>query len=242
MLDNKEKFLIEKAKELMKLSRDPVHDLSHVERVVENVRKISPSFNLTDEEQEAVELAAWWHDVARVLTKQPSFVWMACIDDMLSALMLCIHSIRYGYWKKSGGVATKLILSKTFGTGAIFTKLLLINKRKRTLVNILKDADQLDVMHVERLTRVCELSRTSKKYLWGLHCLMFYNTRDSVIQMRTSIAHQYLLEAIERLLKWICEHRDDPAYVSLLGKERIENSIEKFTHLHRKLAPIAETI
>ena len=241
MIDSKRKFLVDKAKQLMELSRDPIHDLSHVERVVKNVQRIAPSFDLTTEELEAVELAAWWHDVARVLTKKPSFVWMACIDDMLSAVMLCLHSIRYGFWNNSGGMATKLILSKTFGTGAVFTKLLL-TKKEKVLVNILKDSDQLDIMNIERLARVCELSKTSKKYMWGLQCLLFYNTRESAAHMRTSIANQFLLEAIENILTWMNEHRNDPGYVNFFGEEWIENVIQKFQNLHRILSPIVNTI
>ncbi len=241
MADKKIVFLIEKAQKLMNLSQDPIHDLSHVRRVVINTKRIGNAYNLTEEEKEAVELAAWWHDVARILTKQPSFVWMACIDDMLSALMLCLHSIRYGFWKQSGGMATKLILSKTMGTGAVFTRLLL-SKRERILVHILRDSDLLDIMNVERLTRVCELSQTSKKYWWGLRCLLLYNTRESTIRMKTSVAHQYLIESIEAILVWMHQHRDDPRYIQFFGEEWIEHTIERFKALHRALSPIRETI
>ncbi len=241
MTDSKYNFIVNKARELMKLSKDPIHDLSHVERVVENVKKIAPSLNLTKEETDAIELAAWWHDVARVLTKQPSFVWMACIDDALSALMLCLHSIRYRFWRQSGGIATKLILSKTFATGAVFTKILL-SKKERIMMHVLRDADQLDVMNVERLARVCELSKTSKKYFWGLQCLIFYNTRESALQMKTSIANAYLAESVERIYEWICEHRNEPSYVNFFGHEWIDNAIQKFAKLRQKLSPVKEIL
>lgn len=241
MIDSKHAFIVNKARELMKLSKDPIHDLSHVERVVANVKKIAPSLNLSQKETEAIELAAWWHDVARILTKQPSFVWMACIDDMLSALMLALHSFRYGFWRQSGGIATKLILSKTFATGAVFTKILL-SKKERLMMHVLKDADQLDVMNVERLARVCELSKTSKKYFWGLQCLMLYNTRDSALRMKTSAANMYLAEGVEAIYHWICEHRDDPSYVNFFGKEWIEEAIEKFSELRAKLSPLKEVV
>jgi hypothetical protein len=239
MIDTKRTFLIRKAEKLMESSRDPIHDLSHVRRVVENAQKIGAIYDLSSEEEEAVILAAWWHDVARILTKQPSFVWMACIDDMVSALMLCLHSIRYGFWRQSGGIATKLILSKTFGTGAVFTKLLL-TKRQQTLMHILRDADHLDIMHVERLERVCEISRTSKKYLWGLRCLFIYSTRQSAVKMHTSIANQYLIESIETILAWMHTHKHDPRYVNFFGKEWIDDAIEKFTLLHRQISPIKQ--
>ncbi len=239
MTDSKHKFMVQKAQELMKLSKDPIHDLSHVTRVVANVQKIAPSLNLSKEETDAIELAAWWHDVARVLTKQPSFVWMACIDDAVSALMLCLHSIRYGFWRHSGGIATKLILSKTFATGAVFTKLLL-SKKERLMMHVLRDADQLDVMNAERLALVCELSKTSKKYFWGLQCLIFYNTRQSSLKMKTPVANTYLAEAVDGIYYWICERRSDPSYINFFGQTWIDNSIKKFTRLRQKLNPIKE--
>lgn len=239
MIDSKHKFMVQKARELMKLSKDPIHDLSHVERVVQNVKKIAPSLHLSKKETEAIELAAWWHDVARVLTKQPSFVWMACIDDMVSALMLCLHSIRYGFWRQSGGIATKLILSKTFATGAVFTKLLL-SKKERLMMHVLRDADQLDVMNAERLALVCELSKTSKKYFWGLQCLIFYNTRQSSLQMKTTIANTYLAEGVDGIYHWICERRSDPSYVNFFGQAWINDAIEKFAKIRQKLCPVKE--
>ncbi|HRH23376.1 MAG TPA: HD domain-containing protein [Candidatus Magasanikbacteria bacterium] len=239
MIDSKHTFMVYKAKELMKLSKDPIHDLSHVKRVVTNVQKIAPSLNLSKEETEAIELAAWWHDVARVLTKQPSFVWMACIDDAVSALMLCLHSIRYGFWRQSGGIATKLILSKTFATGAVFTRLLL-SKKERLMMHVLKDADQLDVMNVERLALVCELSKTSKKYFWGLQCLMLYNTRESALKMKTSVANMYVAEGVESIYVWMCEHRNEPSYVNFFGQVWIDNAIEKFAKLRLKVTAVKE--
>ncbi|MBP9732006.1 MAG: HD domain-containing protein [Candidatus Magasanikbacteria bacterium] len=241
MIDSKHKFMVQKARELMKLSKDPIHDLSHVERVVQNVKKIAPSLNLSKKETEAIELAAWWHDVARVLTKQPSFVWMACIDDAVSALMLCLHSIRYGFWRQSGGIATKLILCKTFATGTVLTKLLL-SKKERLMMHVLRDADQLDIMNAERLALVCELSKTSRKYFWGLQCLMLYNTRESALQMKTSAANIYLAEGVEGIYHWICEHRNDPSYVNFFGQVWIDNSIEKFAKLRQKLTTVKETV
>ncbi len=241
MSDTKIDFLIEKAKKLMSLSRDPIHDLSHVQRVVHNAERISTAYQLTKEECEAVKLAAWWHDVARVLTRKPSFVWMACVDDILSAIMLCLHSIRYGFWKHSGGIATKLILSKTVGTGAVFTKLLL-TKRERILIHILRDSDMLDIIHIDRLTRVCELSQTSKKYWWGFRCLLLYNTRESAMRMKTSIAHHYLIESIEAIIQWMEERQHDPRYARFFEEVWIRESIKKFKLLHRKLAPIQQSI
>lgn len=240
MTDTKRQFLVDKARELMRLSQDPVHDLSHVERVVANVKRIAKPFNLSTSELEALELAAWWHDVARILTRQPSFVWMTCIDDILSALMLFIHTIRYGFWKYSGGVATRMIFSKNLGAGAIFTKLL-IRKKERILLNILKDADMLDILNIERLTRVCELSRTSKKYYWGLKCMTFLNTRSSIAKMRTSIANEYLLETIQNVVKWIEIEQSNTTNKDAFGEKWMKLSSQRFTRLHQKLSQVKQT-
>lgn len=233
----KKQFLITKAQEFMQISKDPIHDLSHVTRVVSNSKRIAQSFpQLTNTDLEALELAAWWHDVSRTLTDKPSFVWMACIDDMVSALMLCVHSIRYGFWKHSGGVATRLILAKSLGTGALFTKLFL-RGREKTLLNILRDADMLDILNTERLEKVCILSQESKKYFWGLKCLTFINIHTSVTtKMRTPIAQQYFAENLETLIQWITVQQNDTVIVTQFGKKWLDSSHQHFMHMHRQLS------
>jgi len=237
MMTYKKQFLITKAQEFMRISKDPVHDLSHVTRVVNNAKRIARSFpQLTSTDKEALELAAWWHDVSRTLTDKPSFVWMACIDDMVSALMLCVHSIRYGFWKHSGGVATRLILAKSLGTGALFTKLFL-RGREKILLNILRDADMLDILNTERLEKVYLLSQESKKYLWGLKCLTFINIHTSVTtKMRTPIAQKYFAENLETLIQWITVQQNNTVIVSQFGKKWMDNSHQHFMHMHRQLS------
>ena len=64
--------LINIAKRKMKHSNDPVHDLDHVTRVVKRVKEFIADMDLSHDEKQAVILAAWWHDVARSITKNPS--------------------------------------------------------------------------------------------------------------------------------------------------------------------------
>ena len=127
-----------KAQEIMCSSSDPIHDIRHVRRVVENVQKLSQELYLSPQEQQAIELAAWWHDAGRTITQKPSFVWMLFLDDIISAFMIWVYTIRYGVFGSVAGISSRLIFCKSLGTGALLTRILL-RKKTRILLNILKN-------------------------------------------------------------------------------------------------------
>lgn len=69
MMETTEKTLLEEVADyvkeffLQKIDDEYVfHDLEHTETVVESVKEISEGFDLTEEDQEILQIAAWFHD------------------------------------------------------------------------------------------------------------------------------------------------------------------------------------
>ena len=150
----------------MAASGDAIHDHIHAARVVKNVIKLGKNFNISERQKEALVLAAWWHDVGRTVSKRPSIIIMPFIDDLISAFMLGMYTVRHGLFGSTSGLAARIICGKSLGTGAILNRIF-IKKTDRILVSILKDADALDVLTPERVNLIMELSATSKIYRFG---------------------------------------------------------------------------
>jgi hypothetical protein len=106
-------------------------------------------------------------------------VWMACVDDLLSSLMLTWEIIRLGAFRSPASMAARLILCKSLGTGAVLTKIF-IRRRNRILVDVIKDADMLDILTTERLVKIIPLVESSR--LYHLSCRScFFNSNNYLI-------------------------------------------------------------
>ncbi len=221
----KTKKLISKAEELMCSSSDPIHDIRHVKRVVQNAQKLSQELNLNPTEHQALELAAWWHDTGRTITQKPSFVWMLFLDDIISAFLLWIYSIRYGVFGNVAGISTRLIFCKSLGTGALLTRILL-KKKKRVLLNVLKDADSLDLLHVERFETMRYLSQTSFKNECAFRLLIWLNFHTSSLTMKTKVAQKYIEEILTELLDWVQQSEIYVWHVLEFGEEWVKKTIK----------------
>jgi len=194
--------LIKQAREIMIGSNDPIHDLAHVKRVVENVENISTDINITGRQRESLVLAAWWHDVSRTITRYPSMLWMVFLDDIISAFLLlrsCLKLWLFGYIPST---AVKIIFCKSIGTGRLLTKILL-RKKDRILLDILKDADMLDVMHIERIKNIMPLSELSKFYLFGYKRLVNYSLKLRHVKFKTKTAIRHFENIIKQLMEYL---------------------------------------
>ncbi|PLX26302.1 hypothetical protein C0581_04815 [Candidatus Parcubacteria bacterium] len=231
MKENNIQKLTLKAQELMHSSSDPIHDIRHVERVVTNVQKLSKELRVHTRERQALELSAWWHDVGRTVTQKPSFVWMLFLDDIISAFALLLYTLRYGIlFNGVVSIAIRIILCKSLGTGALLTRILL-RKKTRTLLNILKDADSLDVLHVERFETMRYLSQTSFKNEWAFRLLIWLNFHTSVLTMKTKVAQKYVEEILEELIDWVQQHEIYLWHVKQFGEEWVEKTIKNLMRL-----------
>lgn len=228
--------IIHAARKRMRHSNDPVHDLGHAERTAQYVEYLTLEMHVDAEKKKSIVIAAWWHDVARTLTDKPSFIWMPFVDDLFSAAMLWWHTMRTGSASRTTAFAVCLIACKSIGTGAFLTKIL-IRKRDRVIVDLLKDADTMDVFTVDRFAKVLILSESSRIYRFGyrIHCRWYCLLRN--IKMKTDAARRYVLELLRHFLEWIKQPFIHAWHVRHFGKSwtkktlhRIERSVRQLTH------------
>lgn len=231
-MNDKVNTLIFIAKNKMKKSHDPVHDLCHILRVVDYVKKFSTEIGLTGEQRQAVILAAWWHDISRTIPKSPSFFWMTMVDDTVSALMLWFFTIRCGLFGRSVGMATRIILCKSIGTGAIFTKLL-FNKKSRILVDIVADADCIDMLSQERAVAIMKLAETSKMYRFGYRLVIWWSIKTAELHVKTEVARKYLKEMLRSFIVWVKEKHIFDWHVQQFGLRWMEKTLEQADELLR---------
>ncbi|MFA7245400.1 MAG: HD domain-containing protein [Candidatus Magasanikbacteria bacterium] len=227
MLFNKSiKSLIIEAQQQMSHSFDPLHDLRHVERVVKNVKKISAPIKLTQIERDALELAAWWHDISRAINNKPSMIWMAMFDDNLSALALLFYTIKYRIKNKVALKTFGLLMCNGMITGKIMTKIF-ANKKTRLLLNLLKDADMMDLMNINRFYEATQLAQMSKKNLRKFRMLIWYNLNSNILEMKTFEARIYIEEIIINFLEWISNKENYLWHEENFGKDWIDKTINK---------------
>ncbi len=194
--------LIRIAKNRMMHSRDAVHALDHVERVVCFAKRIGSEMNLSEQEMQVVVLAAWWHDVSRVMNKKTSLLWMPLLDDLLSAFLLWIEMVRCGLFGGIVGMATRIIFCKSIGTGAVFTRIFL-RKRTRILLNIVKDADTLDTFDPHRTELVFSLVDSSWVYQQGYKVAIWWFLTTRYLDMKTTAAKRVLQELLSDFIVWL---------------------------------------
>lgn len=221
---NPVKQLIAVALERMRNSHDPMHDIEHTKRVVKHVRQIASTMNLNKDQYEALILAAWWHDVSRTLTKNPSFVWMPMIDDTLSALMLWRETIRYGLFGSVAGMATRLIVCKSFGTGAILSRILM-RKKNRVMIHILIDADMLDTLTIERIKHMQPLVESSRLYRTGYRILIRWFIRH--MHARTQAAQATFSVQFQTFIAWAQEESTVEWHRQQFGATWVEKRLIK---------------
>lgn len=228
-------LLIERAKTIMKRTHDPVHDLDHSRRVAQYASTLAHDMKLSPDQHDALVIAAWWHDASRTLTKKPSIVWMACIDDMLSALMLWREVLRYGLFGSPAGMAARLILCKSLGTGALLTKIF-IRRRNRILVDVIKDADMLDILTTERLAKIIPLVESSRMYHLSYRTMLrWLMSRTSYLKMKTAAARKYAIRLLRALIEWVQQEVIFAWHVTEFGEQWSHRMIGRGERLLRKM-------
>ena len=232
------KKLKEKAKTIMANSNDPIHNLNHVERVLDNANKIMKNLNLTEQEKESVRLACLWHDVGRITTNKPSFVWMIFFDDTISAILLWKETLKYKLFDSTGSLASRIIFCKSLGTGKLFTRIFL-KKRTKILLDIVKDADTLDMLHKERLIQIMEALKDNTLSIMVYRLISWYATRLKTFKIKTAEGQKILKQIIEQVLFWLKNPEIIIWYTKKLGQKscnklikKIEKILDHFTLLN----------
>ena len=222
--------LISLARHKMVRVQDPIHGIDHVERVVGHVEQLCAEIGVSKEQKDAVLLAAWWHDVSRNMSRKPSLVWMPLVDDFFSALLLWFFTIRYGLFGSVAGIATRLVFCKGLGTGAFLTRVLL-RKRTRVLLDILKDADGLDLLHIDRVQKLHELVGGSRTYQYGYRVHNWWCLTSKQLHMRTRAARKIMEEIICRFLAWLKKEAIMLWHKKLFGAHWVDKNLQKWYDL-----------
>ena len=219
--------LITKAKQIMAKSLDPIHDLSHVERVVKTTKKIAHDMKITEKEKHILTLAAWWHDTSRTKTRKPSIIIMPFLDDAFSALLLWYYACRYGiFFHPVVRIAIRVIFCKTIGTGQYLRKTML-KKQHRHLVDILQDADTLDILHTERAKQACLLAEQSKTYYFGYKVLVWWHLSTKALELNTDTAKKYLAKILKDFMRWVRQDTILAWHTEQYGKMWVEKQLHK---------------
>ncbi len=218
------------ARSIMSKSNDPIHDLKHIERVRLIASNIGASFQVSNNQLEALSLASLWHDASRTITKNPSVFLMPFFDDVISAIMLIKSSIKFGLSDTTVSLATRIILCKNIGSSALLTKIFL-KKKDRILVHILQDADFIDIIHQERIIGMMNLADDKFIYKLGYkYAIKFYLNTD-FLKIKTHHAKIIAKEELEKFLIWFRNYDIYNWHTNKYGRVWVEDMLKKLNLL-----------
>ena len=134
---------------------------------------------------------------------------MVFFEIFLSALLLGSAAIRHGLFGSVAGLSIRLTVWKSLGTGAILTELV-VRRRHRMLIDLLKDADALDVLRLERLQKLMPLVESYRRYYWAYKTPVPWVVSTNYLHMKTQAARVYAIKLMRAFLAWI---KDSAAYI-----------------------------
>lgn len=233
-MEQKTHLLINTAKQKMAASRDLMHNLGHAKRVVNFTEQICREFSLTEKQRQALVLAAWWHDVGRAAKRKPSYIWINFFDDMISACCLLSRAIRSGLYNRTVGLAVRVIVCKNLATSALLTKILLY-KKDRLLVNIIKDADYLDLLSPERSMTAHKIIENSRRYRLAYRFLNWWFFVGKRLKFKTKTAQQILKKLLEQFISWVKSAEIFNWHVKYFGYEWLVRALRRAEKKNYKL-------
>ena len=226
--------LIDAAENLMLSSQDPIHDIGHARRVVRNAKILSRDLKLNTKQKDILTLTSWWHDVSRTINNRPSFIWMTCFDDFISALMLIREMFRSRIFTKTAIGTVCLLLCKSLAGGSLLTRILL-RKKDRILVDVAHDADNLDVINLERVKTVFKMVDSSKIYSFAYRIMIQWYTRSDQLYMKTSAARKYVEDIIRQFINWLKQKSVIFWHIKTFGERWVKKNLKKLESLLKKI-------
>ncbi len=188
----------------MKHCHDPIHDYNHVKRVVNYSETIAKSQKLTTSGKQTLLLAAWWHDVGRTVTSKSSLFFMSMFDDIISAIMLFYFAFRNKQLNKVTINAVIILLSKSLLL-KWFSHFLLSKQEKKIILQILEDADSLDMLNISRTEQIRKIVNKSPTYASGYKHAINWLLTINKIKMQTIEAKNILIELLQNFIDWILQ-------------------------------------
>ncbi len=150
---------IEKGKEWMKNSKDPIHDYEHAENVEKHSLRVFESLKENGWEidgeidENLISLCAWWHDCYKALFEKKT-----CSNELMEG----VGSAKIVERELKGLVEEKrlkLVVSAVKNHNNIFA-FLLLGKKLPILTRILIEADTIDARNMERKRKRCLCKRS----------------------------------------------------------------------------------
>ncbi len=169
-------FLFNKGKELMAKTKDPVHDLSHVERVLNNaleIKKLLSADKQAELDDKILILAALWHDVSYCFYK------VSLTQYFLEAKRTVTIAKKYfqaaGLENKEADLINDIILHHPLSLFGF------LNKKRSYYHQIIQDADFFDNFNEERIEKAEE---TAPQYFF----------RTMVMKVMKPLFFQFLIK------------------------------------------------
>ncbi|MBD3310981.1 MAG: hypothetical protein GF349_00610 [Candidatus Magasanikbacteria bacterium] len=226
--------LINIAEEKMIACKDPIHDIGHAKRVVAHANVLSKDLNFNSFDHQVLILSSWWHDASRSISGKSSLVWMTCFDDILSAFMMLWTSIKYNIFSKVVLKSFLMLVCKNIGTGTLFTKIF-IRKKDRLLLNAIHDADNLDVIYLERVKTIYKMVDSSKTYYYAYKITIQWYLRSKDLYMKTDAARIYVEKMIKKFIEWLKDKSVMYWHKKIFGWKWVEKNLAGIEKLHSKI-------
>ena len=166
---------ISRAKNYYKNHGDPVHDFSHIQRVVNNAKLIAR--HVEYQNPELIELAAYWHDVARTKGLED--------HEEPGARMARQDLISRGFGDKPANLVYEAIRSHRLSDRPVSLE-----------GQIIRDADKLDFISVERWKKGLQ----AKQYDYLLAMLTKLEEFPATLQLPHS--KQLYAERLPKFMKY----------------------------------------
>jgi hypothetical protein len=124
------------------------------------------------------------------------------------------------------GMATRMILCKSMGTGKIFSRIFM-RKKNRIMIDALKDADMLDTLSIERTQQIYQLVDSSRVYFLGYKISIWWFLSSQKLTLKTKEAKKYLIQLLKAFVEWIQKPHVFEWHVARFGKQWTYLQIKK---------------
>jgi hypothetical protein len=103
------------------------------------------------------------------------------------------------------------------------------------MINILKDADNLDVLNFERIAKLMPLVENSKKYQLGYKAMIHWFLKSKQLHMRTHAARSYVIKLLRSFLDWIKKNTILAWHIYYFGKHWSNEMLKQGEKLLKKI-------
>jgi hypothetical protein len=186
--------------------------------------------NLSKIQSDALFLGAVWHDVSRTIFTRPSIIVMPFVDDALSACILFHTAIRLHLATPTVRLAMKIILCKNMGAKRFLPKIIL-RKNNHILVDILQDADTLDVLNQERLIGMMDMVGENYLYRVGYKLAIHFYLVTNQLKMKTEQARKIAISELKKFVEWMKSTEVYVWHITRYGKKWMDEMLMKASAL-----------